>query len=85
MYLRSLPAHWQDWISNHTRGRRHAGLSAADFPSNGVRVQFADGSYALFRYAFVVHDDDRGEVAVFTEHCGYYVFKQQAVSCSEVS
>lgn len=51
------------------------GLSATDFSSsNEVEIKFPDGSYALFRYAFFVVNEQKGAVAVFTEHCGYHIF-----------
>jgi hypothetical protein len=42
--------------------------------SQSVLVCFPDGSHFHFRYAFVIEDKMVGEVAVFTEHCGYHVF-----------
>jgi hypothetical protein len=50
-------------------------LGATDFPSDQiVCIRFADGSHSMFRYAFAIRDEAAGEVAVFTEHCGYHVF-----------
>ena len=50
------------------------GLNAGDFSSDNpdVQITFADGSTALFHYAFFVIDEDLGRVGVFTEHCGYW-------------
>lgn len=54
--------------------RKH-GLNAGDFPSDHeLRVEFDDGSFAQFAYAFHVVSEDGYSVAIFTEHCGYYVF-----------
>lgn len=39
-----------------------------------VRLDFPDGSLALFRYAFHLEDHALREAAVFTEHCGYHYF-----------
>lgn len=51
------------------------GLSASDFSSGkSVEIIFSDGSSINFKYAFSVISEERGAVAVFTEHCGYYVF-----------
>ena len=62
-----LPKHWQDWIATEQW------FSLNQFSST-VYVQFEDGSHCLFMYAFVVEDKERRELAVFTEHSGYYVF-----------
>ncbi len=72
----ALPDHWKQWVESYTEGRKHPGhLSASDFPSDrSVHLVFPDGSTCLFRYAFYVADDERRELAVFTEHCGYHVF-----------
>jgi hypothetical protein len=55
------------------------GLTCSDFPSAGVRIDFADGSFVQFQYAFSVQHMDQGDlgprVAVFTEHCGYHEFE----------
>ncbi len=57
----------------HGDDREH--LSASDFaPRQSVLIRFPDGSHALFRSAFAIKDEPSGEVAVFTEHCGYHVF-----------
>jgi hypothetical protein len=51
------------------------GLNAGDFVSNtSVHLEFVDDSSAEFRYAFFVESSERDLVAVFTEHCGYFVF-----------
>lgn len=55
-----------------TRGEERDHLTVYDFPDAGVRLGFPDGSFAFFRYAFHLRDDAGDEVAVFTEHCGYY-------------
>jgi hypothetical protein len=68
-----LPQHWQIWLRAYRpeNGR----LSAGDFrPDETVRLVFPDGSVAEFRAAFCAADHARGELAVFSEHCGYHVF-----------
>ena len=51
------------------------GLSVYDFAySKEVKLKFPDDSTAHFKYAFAVWKEDRGTIAVFTEHCGYHVF-----------
>ncbi len=71
-----LPRRWRQWVESYTEGRKQPGrLSASDFPcDHSVSLVFPDGSTALFQFAFYVADDKRGELAVFTEHCGYHVF-----------
>jgi hypothetical protein len=52
------------------------GLSASDFsPSRRVRLQYADGSSAEFRYAFACISKETSRVAISTEHCGYLEFR----------
>jgi hypothetical protein len=65
-----LPDHWRQWL--HQRGRP---LDVKDFGQTQVTLRFVDGSIAFFEYAFFAVDDERGELAVFTEHCGYHVFR----------
>ncbi|MFO0811309.1 MAG: hypothetical protein U0746_21985 [Gemmataceae bacterium] len=56
-------------------GEERDQLSAGDFsPQQSVHLRFDDGSFALFRYAFVVMDEAGERCMVFTEHCGYHVF-----------
>lgn len=71
-----IPAHWQEWVGNwaskNSEGK-YDRLGANSF--NGcVKLKFDDGSYALFEYAFYAVDEERNELAVFTEHCGYHIF-----------
>jgi hypothetical protein len=73
-----VPDEWKPRLRAYLRakcGEDRDRLSASDFPSRqSVHVHFADGSFALFRYAFAIPDEDRRAVMVFTEHCGYHVF-----------
>jgi hypothetical protein len=73
-----VPEAWKPRLHEYLRERRgeeHARLSASDLPPDqSVLIRFPDGSHALFRYAFAIADESAGEVAVFTEHCGYHVF-----------
>ncbi len=72
-----LPPHWQEWVEHWARdqsGGKWNRLGAPDF--NGcVKLTFPDDSHALFEHAFYAVDEDRQELAVFTEHCGYHVFR----------
>ncbi len=71
-----IPEHWREVVRQHvlsTRGVDHDHLSAYDFNSASlIRIKWPDGSYALFRFAFCLRHPQLKEVAVFTEHCGYY-------------
>ncbi len=73
-----VPEAWKPRLKQYLRERHGADrecLSAGDFPPGQiVLIRFPDGSHALFRFAFAVTDEAVGEVAVFTEHCGYHVF-----------
>ena len=67
-----LPQYWRDFISD----RNWFDLSQF----NGyVWIQFEDGSHCFFNYAFMVIHEEREELAVFTEHCGYYVFSTRGL------
>ncbi len=72
----TIPIHWQQWIKNYSKEASNGKwerLGVKDF--NGfVKIRFPDGSSVLFEYAFYAVDEDRKELAVFTEHCGYHVF-----------
>ena len=73
-----IPSRWVGNLRRHlvaTTGEVRDSLSAHDFrPGRGVRLEFPDGSVALFQNAFHLADDALQEVAVFTEHCGYHFF-----------
>lgn len=73
-----VPEAWKTRLRQYLLVRYGEGrdrLSAGDFPpGQSVSLRFPDGSHALFRHAFALVDEASGEVAVFTEHCGYHVF-----------
>ena len=73
-----VPETWKQRLRQHLRehrGEERDRLSADDFPPDQtILIRFPDGSHVLFRYAFAIEDAASGEVAVFTEHCGYHVF-----------
>ena len=73
-----VPEAWKPRLRQFLRERRgedRESPSTVDFPcGQSVFIRFPDGSHALFRYAFAIVDETAGEVAVFTEHCGYHVF-----------
>lgn len=70
-----LPARWQSKVEAYLKrpGAKYKELSIADFV-NHLSIAFEDGSTAYFRYSFYLIDESEGEIAVFTEHCGYHVF-----------
>lgn len=45
-----------------------------DFPPVTVRIELMDTSFVEFRRAFYLISETKRAVAVFTEHCGNYVF-----------
>lgn len=54
---------------------KQRGLSVYDFTSNDkVEVLLEDGSSVNLKYAFYVECPEKGVIAVFSEHCGYYLF-----------
>jgi len=74
-----VPEKWrsrlQKHIQKHSREDR-AYLLAGDFDvKNTVHIKFPDGSEMFLRYAFYIVDETNEEIAIFTEHCGYYFLK----------
>ena len=68
-----------------TRGKEEARLSASDFRANCyVRLQFEDKSEAIYQYAFCLRSRKLGEVAIFTEHCGYYFYMEEMVTAEQL-
>jgi hypothetical protein len=78
-----VPDEWKPRLRAHLRatcGEDRDRLSARDFRGDQlVRLNFDDGSFALFRHAFAVLDEAGERCMVFTEHCGYHVFPVGAV------
>jgi hypothetical protein len=72
--IQSLPERWRTKLTDYLSSKGQARLGAGDFSSNGLLIRFPDDSEVRFRYAFSLRDDEFGEIAVFTEHCGYHVF-----------
>ena len=74
---RYLPEHWNNWIKEFSLAQsdgKYEKLGAGVFRGN-IRLIFDDGSNAFFDGAFHVEDEERQEIAVFTEHCGYHIFR----------
>jgi hypothetical protein len=78
MNLQYLPDHWKKWLIKRAlklSNGQFETLGADAFPSDhAVELLFPDGSSAIFSYSFYSIDEDRCEIAVFTEHCGYHIF-----------
>lgn len=74
----TVPPGFEPLVREHIRrvsGKDRGYLTADEFDAGqGVRLRFADGSFAYFEFAFFIEDPERELVAVFTEHCGYHVF-----------
>lgn len=62
-------------ISKGIRDRKK--LDTKDFdPKSIVKIRFDDESSAEFNQAFFIYSKELNEIAVFTEHCGYYIFSK---------
>jgi hypothetical protein len=77
-YRPVVPEAWKSRLRAYLSGKYgepRDRLSCGDFPiGQGVLIRFPDGSSVQFRSAFALTDETAGEVAVFTERCGYHVF-----------
>jgi hypothetical protein len=73
-----VPETWKARLRQYIRersGEDRDFLRAGDFSSRqSIHIRFPDGSFVFFRFAFALVDEPTGQVAVFTEHCGYHVF-----------
>lgn len=67
-------AHLSQKLGRRQDDIRVNGLSASDFRSSGIQIEFGDGSNCTFKYSICVVDREKQAVAVFTEHCGYHEF-----------
>ena len=74
-----LPPNWRARVEAHARqlsGGRRETLGADAFHQDEVAIlEFEDGSTARFNHPLLLHDEEREEVCVLTEHCGYHVFR----------
>ena len=82
---RYLAAEWADLLEAVLKRPaldiREHGLKATDFPAgHSLRLEFADGSQAVSKYAIFAVNEQLGKLAVFTEHCGYHEFPSSGVS-----
>jgi hypothetical protein len=60
------------------------GLLAYDFNADEVEIVFDDGSSANFKCSFYVENPKKNVIAVFTEHCGYHLFRSSGVTVMAV-
>lgn len=87
---RQIIEEWSERLSSKLKRPideiREKGLSAYDFsPSKMVEITFPDRSFCKFNFAFSILDEEKKLVAVFTEHCGYYVFSVHGALVKEVT
>jgi hypothetical protein len=77
-HLQTVPESWKPRLRQYLRercGEDRDRLLANDFPCGQcVMIRFPDRSHVFFQHALAITDEKAGEVAVFTEHCGYHVF-----------
>ncbi|MCB1053071.1 MAG: hypothetical protein H6510_14670 [Acidobacteria bacterium] len=77
-----LPDHWNRWIEAYAltnSGGQYRTLGASDF-TQALKILFEDGSSATFHHAFAVKNSGLEELALFTEHCGYFVFHHHVIA-----
>jgi hypothetical protein len=61
---------------------RERGLFAYDFSGGRVTIEYMD-AFMRFRAAFLLVNEDRKEMAVFSEHSGYYEFRAATIKAEE--
>ncbi len=71
----ALPPYWRNKIKTNNWFKLN------QF-SSSIKVSFEDGSYCYFNYAFAVEANN--QLAVFTEHCGYFIFLAKGITWKEV-
>ncbi len=82
MKHQDLPDRWKQKIIDYLQSKgkgAYTRLGTSDFSSKAVKLQFEDGSFAEFKYAFFIEAPEFNELAVFTEHCGYHIFNAGAL------
>jgi len=72
-WRKEMPKHWIDWLAAYLSKSKSEYLGCNDF-IHSVKLTWDDGSNALFQYAFIATNKEHNELAVFTEHCGYFLF-----------
>lgn len=61
---------------------REKGLNAYDFSGGEVTIKYMD-AFMRFRSAFLLVNKERKEMAVFSEHSGYYEFRAADIEAQE--
>jgi hypothetical protein len=79
-----IAAEWADLLAHKLKRSaaeiREQGLNVHDFDFyERVLVNFYDGSTASLRDAFYVVDEEKKLLAIFTEHCGYFIFSAEEI------
>ncbi len=80
---RILPDHWKQWVRDYRKKHpydKYKQLVCFDFDGKDTLiVVFQDDSRMELKDAFYVIDKKRKEVAIFTEHFGYFVCASEDV------
>ena len=81
MQHKDLPERWKNKIKEflNTEGSKYDTLSASDFSNKVVEISFEDGSFASFRYPLIIEAPELNEIGILTEHCGYFIFHEEAI------
>ena len=82
MTHQDLPERWKNIIKEYmaSHNEPYNQLGASNFETDKItKLYFEDESYAEFHFAVVIRSEEFEEVGVFTEHCGYHIFNQNAV------
>ncbi|MEM7373100.1 MAG: hypothetical protein AAF587_31040 [Bacteroidota bacterium] len=84
MIYEDLPVRWKQKIADHLQSlgeSERKTLSSSDFILGQKAVlHFEDGSHAEFRYPLLIHASELQELGLFTEHCGYHLFRTGGLS-----
>jgi hypothetical protein len=77
-----IDPYWKAWLKQYCQeisdGKRNE-LECTDF-GNRIAISFEDGSGVTFKHALAVKNEERRELAVFTEHNGYHVFPLESIT-----
>jgi len=88
MLYQDLPDRWKQRLSQYLKslGRDRTVLFSDDFPSGErLHLTFEDHSHLIFYRALMIEAPEigpvgnEGEIAVFTEHCGYHLFSMEGL------
>lgn len=78
LIAKQILSDWEQELSEHlcrsVEEIRREGLGTSDFPTNeSLHIKLADGSFMQLEYAFHVVNVEKFAIAIFTEHCGYFI------------